>query len=153
MENKNRQQRNVATHIARCTTTPERTALILWANRLLKIRNSNKPSFKKASEALKLTMQSKVIWPFAKIIGREMKRHAWDERSLKGRMGLGAAAIGAVVFGGQGAGIAALGTAIGVPLWIVLGAGGAFAGMLIEELSERNSSGKTTHPKDDHGDS
>jgi len=47
---------------------------------------------------------------------------------------LSAAAIAAVAFSGKGAGIAALGGAIGVPLWVVLGAGGAFAGVLIEEI-------------------
>ena len=35
---------------------------------------------------------------------------------------------------GQGAVIVALGGAIGVPLWVVFGAGGAFAGLLIEEI-------------------
>jgi hypothetical protein len=46
---------------------------------------------------------------------------------------------------GQGAGIAALGGAIGLPLWVVFGAGGAFLGVLIEEIrkSRRSSSEKT----------
>jgi len=36
----------------------------------------------------------------------------------------------------SGAGLAAFGTAIGLPLWIVLGAGGAFAGMIVDEVSK-----------------
>jgi len=144
MGNETEKQRQVATLVAERATDSEREALIAWATQLLEIRNSTMPTTKKASEAVKLTARSEVIWPSAKIIGREIKRHAWDERSLKGRMGLGAAAIGAAVFQGQAAGIAALGTAIGVPLWVVLGAGGAFAGMLIEEISGKGPP-KTTY--------
>lgn len=144
MTDESEKQRQVATYVAANTTDVERAALMHWARQLLEIRDSDLPATKKASEALRLTARSKVIWPSAKIIGREVKRHAWDERSLKGRMGLGAAGIGAAIFGGQGAGIAALGTAIGVPLWVVLGAGGAFAGMLIEELSGKKNP-KTTY--------
>ena len=49
------------------------------------------------------------------------------------------------LFGGQGAGIAALGAAIGVPLWVVFGAGAAFAGVLYEEITGKRSSTKTTY--------
>ena len=38
---------------------------------------------------------------------------------------------------GQGAGIAALGTAIGVPLWVVFGAGAAFLGEIYERFTGR----------------
>jgi hypothetical protein len=48
------------------------------------------------------------------------------------------AVAGVALFGGKAAGIAALGTAIAVPLWIVLGAGGAFAGVLIEIIEGRD---------------
>lgn len=41
------------------------------------------------------------------------------------------------MFSGQGAGIAALGGAIGVPLWVVFGAGGAFVGVFIDEAKRR----------------
>lgn len=60
------------------------------------------------------------------MISRQTKRLAWDQRSTTARLGLGGAAIGADVLGGQNAGIAALGTAVGVPLWIVTGAGAPF---------------------------
>lgn len=59
-------------------------------------------------------------------------------------MGLSAAAVGLAVFGNQAAGIAALGSAIGVPLWIVLGAGSMFADQLLKELSGALSASKKT---------
>ena len=41
-----------------------------------------------------------------------------------------------VIFGGSGAGIAALGGAIGLPLFLLTGAGGALVGMIIERLDK-----------------
>ncbi|KQP30603.1 hypothetical protein ASF49_13955 [Methylobacterium sp. Leaf104] len=84
-----------------------------------------------------LTFASKAVWPVVKIIGRQTKRVTWDDRSTTARFGLGGAIAGAVLFGGQSAGIAALGTAVGVPLWVVLGAGASFANVLREELSRK----------------
>ncbi|GHU14744.1 hypothetical protein FACS189441_5120 [Betaproteobacteria bacterium] len=70
---------------------------------------------------------------------------AWDERGLTARLGLSGAAVGVALFGGQGAGIAALGTAIGVPLWVVFGAGAAFVGVLYEEITGKKPNAKTTY--------
>ena len=142
-------QRQLAIKVAESTSELERMALLAWAEDLLRIRDSNLPALRKAAAAVKLTTKSKVIWPATKAVAREVKKFAWDKRDTKSRLGLAGAAIGVTVFGGQGAGIAALGTAIGVPLWVVLGAGGAFAGMLIEEitqkLDETNQSRNTTN--------
>jgi hypothetical protein len=74
-----------------------------------------------------------------------MKRLAWDDRSVKARFGLSGAAIAALAFGGQGAGIVALGTGIGVPLWVVFGAGAAFLGVLYEEITDKKEEHKTTY--------
>jgi hypothetical protein len=70
-------------------------------------------------------------------LGVEIKRVGWDQRGLPERITLSAAAVAALIFSGQGAGIAALGGAIGVPLWVVFGAGGAFIGVLIEGAQRR----------------
>lgn len=80
----------------------------------------------------------------SKLVASALKQIAWDERGLKARLALSGAVAGVVLFGGQGAGIAALGTAIGVPLWVVFGAGAAFIGALYEELTGRKPP-KTTY--------
>ena len=49
---------------------------------------------------------------------------------------MGALAITILTIGGEGAGIAALGTAIGVPLYLVVGAGGVLLGTIIDELED-----------------
>lgn len=70
-----------------------------------------------------------------KMVGSEIKRLGWDERTQTQRLGLAGAGVGLALFGGAQAGIAALGTAIGVPLWVVTGGGAAFASLLIEEIN------------------
>lgn len=115
----------------------ERTALLFWATQLIAIRDANLPALEKAKRAIRLTIESGTIRPFVTFLGAEIKRVGWDERGLPERLALSAAAVAALMFSGQGAGIAALGGAIGVPLWVVFGAGGAFAGVLIDEAKRR----------------
>ena len=69
------------------------------------------------------------------LTGKAVKELGWDNRGLSGRLGIATAIATVVVFGGQGAGIAALGTAIGVPLWVVFGAGAAFLGEAYEKFT------------------
>lgn len=129
-------QRAIAVKVAESATATEREALLNWMVGLLQIRDSSQTATRKARLALQLTYKSKVIWPVVKAISLEVKRHGWDERSTKAKYGLVGAATGIALFGSQGAGIAALGTAIGVPLWVVLGAGAAFAAPFVERLRE-----------------
>jgi hypothetical protein len=132
--------REVAVIVASSATEAERASLLKWAQGLVAIRNSSMSSWGKGKSAVQLTIQSEVVWPLVKMLSRELKRVGWDERGTKARGFLVGGGLGLLVFGGQGAGIAALGTAIGVPLWIVLGAGGTFVGALIEEVQRRRAS-------------
>jgi hypothetical protein len=112
----------------------QRQALRAWLEGLLKIRASNDTNTAKIRAAITLTRDAHVVRPIIIVISKEGKRIGWDERSWPTRLGLSAAMIAAAVFGGEGAGLAAFGTAIGIPLWIVCGAGAAFAGVLLDEL-------------------
>ncbi len=138
-------QKQLAVRIASTANAAEKEALRLWIERLLEIKASNLPAAQKAKQAISVTGSSNVVLPTVKMIARETKRLAWDDRGLKGRLGLGGAAVGVALFGGQGAGIAALGTAIGVPLWVVFGAGAAFLGVLYEEITGKKPNPKTTY--------
>jgi hypothetical protein len=89
---------------------------------LLSAYNSKLPNIAKFKQAATLT-------------GKALKELGWDNRGLSGRLGIATAIATAVMFGGQGAGIAALGTAIGVPLWVVFGAGAAFLGEIYERFT------------------
>ncbi len=127
-------QRTMALAVIKYASASDREILLRWARSLLQIRDSDQSVLDKAKAAITCTVESKAIMPFVTMLGGEIKRIGWDERGLPARIGLSAAAVAAVAFSGKGAGIAALGGAIGVPLWVVLGAGGAFAGVLIEEI-------------------
>ncbi len=133
------QYRQVATQLSKSLAADDRVLIAAWAEDLLKIRNEPVGVLEKSRRAMHVTMESKVVWPVAKTIGKEIKRLGWDERGTKSRFALVGSAMGIALFGGQSAGIAALGAAIGVPLWIVLGAGGAFAAVLLEELRGRSN--------------
>ncbi len=76
----------------------------------------------------------------ATLTAKAVKELGWDNRGLSGRLGIATAIATAVIFGGQGAGIAALGTAIGVPLWVVFGAGAAFLGDIYERFTGKRRS-------------
>jgi len=129
------ESKQLATEVVKSSSAEELSALEVWAEELLAIRNSNLSVFRKTKRAVEATLQRKVIFPIVKNFSTELKRVGWDERSWAARL-LGAGVLAAIAVGGQGAGIAALGGAIGVPLWIVFGAGGAFAGTLLDEIQK-----------------
>jgi hypothetical protein len=129
--------RKVALTIVERATPAELQAVYQWAQGMLELREKPLSIFNKAKQAISLTLSSKITWPVVKNIAYKMKEVGWDNRSRTSRLGLIGATAGIVLFGGQSAGIAALGTAIGVPLWIVLGAGASFANLLIEEIARR----------------
>lgn len=145
-------QKQLAVRIAATANAAEREAIRIWIQRLLSINQSGLPVVQKAKHAIAVTAESQVVWPSVKMIAREMKRFAWDDRSVKIRFGLGGAAIAALAFGGQGAGIAALGTAVGVPLWVVFGAGATFLGVLYEEIVRPRDDDKSTSQMIDSDD-
>jgi hypothetical protein len=135
-----KKQREVAVYVAEAANNLERAALLIWTQGLLQIREARRTKMQKLVEMARLTEEYKVMWPIAKMMATKLREIVWDDRSTKMRVGMGVAAAAFAVFGSQGAGIAALGTAIGVPLWFVFGAGASFAWMLIEELQAKEPS-------------
>ncbi|MEZ5814168.1 MAG: hypothetical protein R3E13_05515 [Alphaproteobacteria bacterium] len=132
--------RELALKVIDNTNVSEQNRLQQWLAELLAIKNSPICDYQKAKKAIALTRQHKVIFPVIRSLSKLVKKHLWDNRTQKGRLGMIGAGIGITFFGGQSAGIAALGGAIGLPLWIVLGAGGAFAGVMLEELKYKKDS-------------
>lgn len=159
-------QRQIVTKVLSNANVDEKIALSQWAEQLLAIKRSDYSKVVKGKEAIKLTARSRVVIPVLKIIAKEFKldgfdiskikitsykqvlksiKQFWTKRSLPVQLGIGVSTIAAVIFGSQGAGIAALGTAIGVPLWVVFGAGATFAGVLYEEINGRKPDVTTTY--------
>ena len=138
-------QQQLAITIAKEVSPSEADALRQWATRILEVRQEDISAFQKAKKAVGLTLASKVILPVVKIIAVQTKKHGWDNRSSTQRLGMGAAAVGVTLFGGANAGIAALGGAVGVPLWMVLGGGAMFAKYLIAELVQQQVKSGVTY--------
>jgi predicted lysophospholipase L1 biosynthesis ABC-type transport system permease subunit len=125
--------------IAIIDTVPlaQRPALMDWADKLLTIKASSSSPWQKAKAAMEATRTAQLIWPVLKVIATKLKRVGWDARSWPARMFMTVAAVSALVFGGKAAGVAALGTAIGVPLWVVFGAGAGFATAVVREIKRK----------------
>ena len=139
MTDEKKMHRQLAVMVAETVSAAESTALTNWIDGLLQIRAQQTSSIVKAKRAIQLTRASQVVWPVVKVIARRTRQAIWDNRSTSAKLGLSGSALGIVLFGGQNAGIAALGTAIGVPLWVVFGAGAAFANVLREELLRKKT--------------
>lgn len=102
---------------------------------LLRIRDAELTRFQKVREIGRGLKEHRAIQSIIKLIAKETKRHAWDNRSERARWGIAAAGGGLLLFGSQGAGLAAFGGAIGLPLFVVFGAGGALAHVILEEFA------------------
>ena len=128
--------REIGKAIVIATKPDELDALRAWAQAMLDIRSSGMPAISKAKAAIVASTDRKVLTPILQVAWQELKRVGWKERGLPARMAMGAA-VTALTLSGQGAGIAALGGAIGVPLFVVFGAGGALAGVIIDEVRKK----------------
>ena len=113
----------------------QREVLADYMASLVLLKEQDLPAQTKVLDSIDLTADRQVLGVLTKGSGRLLAKHAWKDRSWAARIGLSAAAIASILTAGQGAGIALLGTAVGVPLWIVFGAGGAFAGELLDEIA------------------
>jgi hypothetical protein len=114
-----------------------RKPVLDWLRRLITIQQSNASAFAKMREGVAVTLRAKVLWPTVKGLAVHLKTVGWTNQSPKVKWAIAGATISLVAFPGAGAGIAALGTAIGLPLWVVCGAGAAFAQGLYNELGYR----------------
>jgi hypothetical protein len=112
----------------------DRALLMRWAQHLLAIRDSDRAFHDKARGAISSSINSQAIWPFIKMASSELKRLAWDERNAPARSAIAMAGAATMLLAAQGAGIAAVGGAIAVPLWVVFGDGDQFAGAIIDEV-------------------
>lgn len=111
------------------TNDEEKRHLLSALDSLLEIRKLPVSKAQKIKETFKLFKNSKSALPIIKNI----KALTWDNRSIFTKIGIGSTIAVAMVFPGN-AGLAAFGTAIGVPLWVVVGSGYTFASLLAEKL-------------------
>lgn len=116
----------------------ERRNLRLWLEELLEIRASDRSIVGKLGSLRSSLRHSKSFFPIVRVLYAKLKEQVWDKRSDNGRWFIGASAVGIGLLGLQGAGLAALGGAIGLPLFIVFGGGVTLAKLLIDEIRRRD---------------
>jgi hypothetical protein len=128
------------------TKDNDRETVLVWLRELQAIRVQPTNNFAKAQAALSASVKGPVVLALVKALAPAVTRAVgtskqvlWDDRGWAARFALAGVTLGAAAFGGEAAGVAALGSAIGVPLWLVLGAGGSFLGAMIEELERRSA--------------
>lgn len=105
-----------------------------WLQSLVDLRRAPLSPKEKWAAIRREMKEVTVLLPVVKAMGEAVKEHAWDDRTWGFRLAGGAAAVTAAAVGGKKAGLAMLGTAVAIPLWVVFGAGAAFAGLIIDEL-------------------
>jgi len=117
----------------------EAQVLMDWVRGLSAIRNGELRGRRKVAAQLALLRESKAGWPLVKVMARALKIGAWDARSWKLRLGLGAILGTFVAIGNAGAGIVPLGGGIGLPLWVLMGAGGVLIGLIADQVRKRTT--------------
>ncbi|WP_373507586.1 hypothetical protein [Thiocapsa sp.] len=115
----------------------EQQRLLGWSRGLGEIRYGTLRGFKKAGAMLALTRDRKAAWPLLKVLALALKHIAWGARSWTFRLGVGAVIVTFVAAENGGAGIVALGGGIGLPLWMLIGAGGVLIGLVADKIKAR----------------
>ena len=115
-------------------TNAEKVVLAEWLENLLRIRELNIPKHSKILAIAKASSKSRILIPLAKQVFRQLQQMLWTKRSGNAKAFIAGAGISLAMFGSSAAGLAAFGTAIGLPLWIVFGAGASLANMLYSEI-------------------
>ena len=139
MREMNRRLTDAALSFAASLPSADQDALLNWFIELLEIRGQQTSKIDKLKAALICTKRHKAVWPVIRGLKSVLVQHGWKERGKHVRWGIVASALAISIFGLHGAGIAALGGAVGVPLWIIFGSGGTIASVIVEELSSKRS--------------
>ncbi|WP_452233054.1 hypothetical protein [Lacinutrix sp. MEBiC02595] len=115
--------------------TSEKEEILAWAKNVKEIQNDKNLNVKDKIKSLKELDNKTAFISLGKIIKTKTKK-SWKNASWAKRLGVIGASGALLTVSGSGAGIAALGGAIGLPLFLVTAAGGTLIGTLIDELSK-----------------
>jgi len=115
------------------TSPAGQTVLLAWLETLAAIRLRDAPLYRKSLDAM-ATLNRETIWPAVNVLAGQIRYVSWDDRSTGERWGV-AAAVGLLILTGNAVpAVMALAWAIGIPIWIVLGAGKLAVDTLREAL-------------------
>lgn len=112
----------------------EKNNLLNWAIQVREIQQNNNLTKKEKIYNLRLLNNKKAFFNSIKLI-QTFFSMKWKKASWSTRLALIGGSAGLLIAGSQGAGIAALGGAIGIPFFLVTAAGGALIGTIINNLN------------------
>ncbi|WP_157634387.1 hypothetical protein [Variovorax sp. Root318D1] len=128
---------SVAVAVLAKASDEQRIAVAEWARDVLAIRESKENFAQKALLIAKATHRHGLTTTFLEQVWTEAKRVGWDERTGAMRGVLAGSALGLIAsLSGPMAGVAAFGTAVGLPIILLGAGGGALVAALIEEGSK-----------------
>ncbi len=113
----------------------ERIQLLVWAENVKAIQKDKSLTKKKKISRLIKLSNSNTFKSCSKLAMSYSKKY-WKNASYAERLGIIGAGGALTLVGFGGAGIAALGGAIGVPLFLITAAGGTFIGTIIDKLNK-----------------
>lgn len=115
----------------------EKQNVLNWAVEVRKIQQNNKLTTKEKIYDLK-NLNNKQAFKNVISIALNYSKSYWKKANWAQRIGIIGLTSGLIVAGASGgAGIAALGGAIGLPLFLVTTAGGTFIGTIIDSLNKK----------------
>ena len=130
------EMQNVVSLVTKELTAEEKSKVLQWAEKsLVVIENKGLSKVEKVKQLNKLETP-KAVMIFFQALLRFLKNKAWTNQSWARRLGLIGATLGTAVFGTQAAGLATMGTGIGISLALVSTVGATFIGVLVDELSK-----------------
>lgn len=119
-------------------TEDEKRILLDWAKNVKSIQSNKKLSIKEKLKALKSLNNSEAFKNIAKYVSLKTK-HYWENANWSERLGIICGGGTFAFFGFGGSGIAAMGGAVGLPLFLVTAAGGTLIGTIIDKLDNNDS--------------
>ena len=108
----------------------------------IKLVQDNKTASKEEKKKELKTLIAQHKKAFWKMFLMFLKKKLWDERSWSARLALIGLSVGAGVTSGAKVGLATMGFGIGIYAWLLTAAGGAFIGMIIDELKKEKEKNK-----------
>ena len=114
----------------------EKEVVLEWAKKVRATQKNSSLSVKEKIKAIKELNNKEAFNSCSKIAMMYSKRY-WKNASWAERLSILAGGGTIMAVGFAGSGVAALGTAVGIPFFLVTAAGGAFIGMIIDKLESK----------------
>jgi phosphoglycerate dehydrogenase-like enzyme len=123
-------------HEIRNIPEKEKKLILVWSKEVEQIKADKSLSLQQQIVKVHNLETSPIVRVFIGRISKLARKHLWQERNWASRLTLMGLTLGLTIAGTQGAGVAALGGAVGLKLYMLSSAGGALLGVFIDEVEK-----------------